>query len=229
MIKINNNVLNSPDYILVDAGENRRAKKRIVEEVKVYGANGDYVIHDGAFESYDRELSFSVSSFKKVQDLNKILKDIENEIEFDYVDNSKYYADLVEFNFSKQGSKRFFVVLKMKFNPFRYENENDEIFTKSGAITNIGNVFSEPIIEIFGNGISSLTIGKQTIHLNLNEKATIDCRHLKQNIYDKDGNVKNSIRIRGSFFEIQPGKNGVIFNNDFITKVNIHGNWRWDI
>ena len=36
MIKINNNILNSPDYILVDAGENRKAKKRIVEEVKVY-------------------------------------------------------------------------------------------------------------------------------------------------------------------------------------------------
>ena len=72
----------------------------------------------------------------------------------------------------------------------------------------------------------SLTIGTQTMILNLDTKACIDCRHLKQNVYDKYGNVRNSIRIRGGFFEIKPGLNGVATSGN-VTAVKIYGNWRY--
>ena len=62
--------------------------------------------------------------------------------------------------------------------------------------------------------------------LNVDTKAKIDCRHKKQNVYDKYGNVRNSIRVRGGFFEIQPGRSGVAISGN-VTSVKIWGNWRY--
>ena len=32
------------------------------------------------------------------------------------------------------------------------------------------------------------------MQLTIDTKATIDCRHKKQNVYDKNGNLKNTLR-----------------------------------
>lgn len=229
MIKINNTTLESPDYVVTDIGEIQVAKKRIAEEGNIYGANGKYIIHDEGYESSERVIKISVSDFEKVTTLEKILKTFENEIEFDYLKNSKFIADLVDIVYTKYGLHRWMVSIKLIFHPFRYSLDSGlTILTNKGTVNNIGAVFSEPIIEIEGDGEVSLTIGSQTMVLKLDEKARIDCRHLKQNIYDKNDNVKNSIRIRGGFFEIKPGVNGVTTSGD-VTGLKIHGNWRWRV
>ena len=68
--------------------------------------------------------------------------------------------------------------IKLKMHPFRYLN-NDAVvtLTGNGTVNNPGTVYSEPVITIEGNGDVSLTIGKQTIQLTIDTKATIDCRH----------------------------------------------------
>lgn len=229
MIKINNVILSPAVFVLVDGGEIQVAKKRVAENTTIYGANGNYVVHDGAFESQERTLKFSVLNFEKVMELSNLFTDFENTIEFDYLKNSKYYADLVEITYQKQGIERWLVNVQLRFNPFRYSND-EEIITigSSGSINNIGNVFSEPEIEIEGNGEVSLTIGSQIMRLNLDTKAYIDCRHMKQNVYDKDRNLKNSIRLSGGFFEIKPGLNGIATQGN-VTRINIKGNWRWRV
>ena len=229
MIKINNVILSPADFVLLDGGEIQVAKKRVAENTTIYGANGNYVVYDGAFESQERTLKFSVSNFEKVIELSNLFQDVENTIEFDYLKNSKYYADLVEITYQKQGIERWLVNVQLRFNPFRYSND-EEIITigSSGSINNIGNVFSEPEIEIEGNGEVSLTIGSQIMRLNLDTKAYIDCRHMKQNVYDKDRNLKNSIRLSGGFFEIKPGLNGIATQGN-VTRINIKGNWRWRV
>ena len=107
----------------------------------------------------------------------------------------------MDISFGKKGNKRWTVSVKLRFAPFRYLSDNGlNTIGTSGTINNPGDVFSEPIIEIEGNGEVSLTIGLQTMILNLDTKAIIDCRHKKQNVYDKNRVLKNSIRIRGGFF-----------------------------
>lgn len=71
--------------------------------------------------------------------------------------------------------------IKLKMHPFRYLN-NDAVvtLTGNGTVNNPGTVYSEPVITIEGNGDVSLTIGKQTMQLTIDTKATIDCRHKKQ-------------------------------------------------
>ena len=161
--------------------------------------------------------------------MSNLFNDFDNEIEFDYLKLSRYYADLVDITYSKNGKSRWLVNVKLRFNPFRYTIESTETkLTTRGTINNIGNVFSEPIIEIEGSGEVSLTIGVQSMFLNLDSKAIIDCRHRKQNVYDKNNVVKNSIRKKGGFFEIQPGLQGVATNGN-VTSIKIKGNWRWRI
>jgi len=229
MVKINNVNLPPKDYVLVDGGEIQVAKKRVTEESEIYGANGTYVIHDGAYKSQERVLKFSAVNFAKVVELGNLFNDFDNEIEFDYLKLSRYYADLVDITYSKNGKSRWIVNVKLRFNPFRYTTENTETrLTTRGTINNIGNVFSEPVIEIEGSGEVSLTIGVQSMFLNLDSKAIIDCRHRKQNVYDKNNVVKNSIRKKGGFFEIPPGLQGVATNGN-VTSIKIKGNWRWRI
>lgn len=229
MVKINNVILPPKDYVLVDGGEIQVAKKRVTEESEIYGANGTYVVHDGAYKSQERVLKFSAVNFAKVVELSNLFNDFDNEIEFDYLKLSRYYADLVDITYSKNGKSRWIVNVKLRFNPFRYTTENTETrLTTRGTINNIGNVFSEPVIEIEGSGEVSLTIGVQSMFLNLDSKAIIDCRHRKQNVYDKNNVVKNSIRKKGGFFEIPPGLQGVATNGN-VTSIKIKGNWRWRI
>lgn len=229
MVKINNVILPPKDYVLVDGGEIQVAKKRVTEESEIYGANGTYVVHDGAYKSQERVLKFSAVNFAKVVELSNLFNDFDNEIEFDYLKLSRYYADLVDITYSKNGKSRWIVNVKLSFNPFRYTTENTETrLTTRGTINNIGNVFSEPVIEIEGSGEVSLTIGVQSMFLNLDSKAIIDCRHRKQNVYDKNNVVKNSIRKKGGFFEIPPGLQGVATNGN-VTSIKIKGNWRWRI
>lgn len=229
MIKINDVILPPKDYVLVDGGEIQVAKKRISEENKIYGTNGTYIVYDDAFESQERALKISAVNFAKVIELSNLLKDFDNTIEFDYLKTSKYYADLIDITFNKQGNSRWLVNVKLLFDPFRYTNESTEIrLTAKGTINNTGNVFSEPIIEIEGNGEVSLAIGSQIMFLNLDSKAIIDCRHRRQNIYDKNNVLKNSIRKKGGFFEIPPGLQGVVTTGN-VTSIKIKGNWRWRV
>ena len=113
--------------------------------------------------------------------------------------------------------------------PFRYpKNIAPVVLTSAGTIDNIGTVYSEPIIEIEGDGDVSLTIGKKTMYLTVNTKTTIDCRQGKQNIFNASGTVQNTLRKRGGFFEIPVGSNGVTVTGN-VRKVTIRPNWRYRV
>jgi len=120
MLKINGIEFNSDDYLLVEMGDIQTAKKRVVETVDIYGANGSYVVHDEGYESAERELVFSVKEFDKISKLRSAFNDFDNILEFDYISNSKYIADFVEMKYARQGKSRWLVTIKLVFDPFRY-------------------------------------------------------------------------------------------------------------
>ena len=113
--------------------------------------------------------------------------------------------------------------------PFRYPKSVEPVvLTSAGTIDNIGTVYSEPIIEIEGDGDISITIGNKTMYLLLKNKATVDCRQGRQNIYNATGSIQNTLRKRGGFFEIPVGRSGVTFTGN-IRKVTIRPNWRYKV
>ncbi|MBF0818318.1 phage tail protein [Streptococcus acidominimus] len=218
-----------PSCQLIDAGAVEGAAPRVAETATIYGANGKLSILDGAYDGYSRTLTFLVKSLADVQRLVETFRDEKNELEFEYQLGSLFYADFKSSRYKPYGLHYWTVDITLEMHPFRYMKDvEDVVLSSSGTVVNRGTVYSEPIIVLEGQGDVSLTIGKQTMRLTLDGKATIDCRHGEQVVLNKDGQIQNTIRKRGPFFEIATGRSGVTTSGN-VSKVTIKGNWRYKV
>lgn len=217
-----------PHCVVTDFGEAEAAKPH-AESVDVYGLNGSYRVLDGSYESYERTLSFYVPKLVDISTIVDKFQPKENVIEFSYQLGSYFYADFSGATYNRNGMHAWKIDVKLIMQPFRYQKSVDPVvLTASGTITNLGTIYSEPTIEIEGDGDISLTIGRKTMYLAIKTKATIDCRQGKQNIYNATGAVQNTLRKRGGFLEIPTGKVGVSFTGT-VRKITIRPNWRYKI
>lgn len=215
--------------IVMDFGKIKSANPRFAEKVTLHGVNGSYNLEDGAYESYERTFKIFIARYEDALTLIEKFQAVQNVLEFSYQLGSLFYADFLDAEISPKGKGGWEVSIKVEMQPFRYvKNVQDVVLAGSGTVTNPGTVYSEPIIVLEGSGDVSLTIGSQVMHLTLDTKATIDCRHKRQNVYDKNGAVKNTLRKRGPFFEIQPGRSGVAVSGN-VRKITIKGNWRYKV
>ena len=217
-----------PHCVVTDFGEAEAAKPH-AESVDVYGLNGSYRVLDGSYESYERTLSFYVPKLVDISPIVDKFQPKENVIEFSYQLGSYFYADFSGATYNRNGMHAWKIDVKLIMQPFRYQKSVDPVaLTASGTINNLGTIYSEPIIEVEGDGDISLTIGRKTMYLAIKTKATIDCRQGKQNIYNATGAVQNTLRKRGGFLEIPTGKVGVSFTGT-VRKITIRPNWRYKI
>ena len=217
-----------PHCVVTDFGEAEAAKPH-AESVDVYGLNGSYRVLDGSYESYERTLSFYVPKLVDISTIVDKFQPKENVIEFSYQLGSYFYADFSGATYNRNGMHAWKIDVKLIMQPFRYQKIVDPVvLTASGTINNLGTIYSEPIIEIEGDGDISLTIGRKTMYLAIKTKATIDCRQGKQNIYNATGAVQNTLRKRGGFLEIPTGKVGISFTGT-VRKITIRPNWRYKI
>ena len=217
-----------PHCVVTDFGEVEAAKPH-AESVDVYGLNGSYRVLDGSYESYERTISFYVPKLVDISTIVDKFQPKENVIEFSYQLGSYFYADFSGATYNRNGMHAWKIDVKLIMQPFRYQKSVEPlILTASGTINNLGTIYSEPIIEIEGDGDISLPIGRKTMYLAIKTKATIDCRQGKQNIYNATGAVQNTLRKRGGFLEIPTGKVGVSFTGT-VRKITIRPNWRYKI
>lgn len=217
-----------PHCVVTDFGEIEAAKPH-AESVDVYGLNGSYRVLDGSYESYERTVSFYVPKLVDISTIVDKFQPKENVIEFSYQLGSYFYADFSGATYNRNGMHAWKIDVKLIMQPFRYQKTVEPVvLTASGTINNLGTIYSEPIIEIEGDGDVSLTIGRKTMYLAIKAKATIDCRQGKQNIYNATGAVQNTLRKRGGFLEIPTGKVGVSFTGN-VRKITIRPNWRYKI
>ena len=217
-----------PNCYVVDFGEVSGAEPS-GEVASLHGVNGSYRILDGSFKSYERTFKFYI---KKLTDISVIVDKFQsndNILEFSYHPESVFYANFLTATYKPNGNHAWELTIKLTMQPFRYpKSVAPVVLTSAGTIDNIGTVYSEPIIEIEGDGDISLTIGRKTMYLTVNTKATIDCRQRKQNIYNATGAVQNTLRKRGGFFEIPVGTSGVTYTGN-VRKVTIKPNWRYKV
>ncbi|ALD72716.1 adenylosuccinate synthetase [Streptococcus gordonii] len=217
------------DSVVTDFGDIKGAIPRYDEQKKLYGTNGQYNIEDGAYDGYERTLKIFVKRYEDAQAIINAFNKLDNVLEFSYQPDSIHYADLLDSEISLHGQNNWIVSIRVYQHPFRYtKNVQDVVLGSSGTVTNPGTVYSEPIITIEGQGEVTLTIGNQTMVLNLSGGAKIDCRQRKQNVYTLNGQLQNTIRVRGPFFELKPGISGITTAGN-VSKIKIQGNWRYRI
>lgn len=215
--------------IVVDFGTIHSATPRFSEQLKPFGMNGSYNQEEGTFENYERTIRIFIERFSDLSILIEKFKAVGNQLEFSNQPDSHFYADLLDTEIEQKGMYGWELSIKLDMQPFRYPKDVAPIvLTSAGTIENIGTVYSEPIIEIEGDGDISLTIGRKTMYLTVSTKATIDCRQGKQNIYNATGAVQNTLRKRGGFFEIPVGTSGVTYTGN-VRKVTIKPNWRYKV
>ena len=218
-----------PHSVVTDFGVSECAEPKTSETTEIYGMNGTYRDLDGSYKSYERTVSFYLP---KLIDISTVIEKFNNginEIEFGYQPGSLFFAEYISASYHSNGPHAYTLDVKLLMQPFRYPKDVEPVvLTSAGTIDNIGTVYSEPIIEIEGDGDISLTIGRKTMYLTVNTKATIDCRQGKQNIYNATGAVQNTLRKRGGFFEIPVGRSGVTFTGN-VRKVTIKPNWRYKV
>lgn len=217
-----------PHCVVTDFGEIEAAKPH-AESVDVYGLNGSYRVLDGSYESYERTISFYVPKLVDISTIVDKFQPKENVIEFSYQLGSYFYADFSGATYNRNGMHAWKIDVKLIMQPFRYQKDvAPVVLTASGTANNPGTIYSEPVIEVEGDGDISLTIGRKTMYLTIKTKATIDCRQGKQNIYNATGAVQNTLRKRGGFLEIPTGKVGISFTGT-VRKITIRPNWRYKI
>ena len=215
-----------PGCIVTDFGKVEAAKPK-GEKATLYGVNGSYRVLDGSFDSYERTVILHVKKMVEISSILDKFQSNDNVLEFSYQLGSLFYANFVTASFEPFGNHAWKLEIKLDMQPFRYQKSVEPVvLTASGTINNPGTIYSEPIIEIEGNGDVSLTIGRKTMHLSIIGKATIDCRQGQQNIFNANGAVQNTLRKRGGFFEIPVGRNGVTYTGN-VRKVTIRPNWRY--
>ena len=217
-----------PNCYVVDFGEVSGAEPS-GEVASLHGVNGSYRILDGSFKSYERTFKFYI---KKLTDISVIVDKFQsndNILEFSYHPESVFYANFLTATYKPNGNHAWELTIKLTMQPFRYpKSVAPVVLTSAGTIDNIGTVYSEPIIEIEGDGDISITIGNKTMYLSLKNKVTVDCRQGRQNIYNATGSIQNTLRKRGGFFEIPVGRSGVTFTGN-VRKVTIRPNWRYKV
>ena len=215
--------------VVVDFGTIHSATPRFSEQIKPFGMNGSYNQEEGTFENYERTIRIFIERFSDLSILIEKFKAVGNQLEFSNQPDSLFFADLLDTEIEQKGMYGWELSIKLDMQPFRYPKDvAPVVLTSTGTIDNIGTVYSEPIIEIEGDGDISLTIGRKTMYLTVNTKATIDCRQGKQNIYNATGAVQNTLRKRGGFFEIPVGTSGVAYTGN-VRKVTIKPNWRYKV
>lgn len=215
--------------VVTDFGTIHSASPRFSEQLKLFGMNGSYNQEEGTFDNYERTIRIFFERFSNLATLVEKFKAVGNRLEFSYQPDSVFYADLLDTEITPKGMYGWELAIKLDMQPFRYQKNSEPIvFTASGTISNPGSVYSEPVIEVEGDGDISLTIGRKTMYLAIKTKATIDCRQGKQNIYNATGAVQNTLRKRGGFFEIPPGNSGIAFVGN-VRKVTIKPNWRYKV
>ncbi|WP_346742830.1 phage tail protein [uncultured Streptococcus sp.] len=217
-----------PNCYVVDFGEVSGAEPR-GEVASLHGVNGSYRILDGSYNSYERTFKFYI---KKLTDISVIVDKFQsndNILEFSYHPESVFYANFLTATYKPNGNHAWELTIKLTMQPFRYpKSVAPVVLTSAGTIDNIGTVYSEPVLEIEGDGDVSITIGNKTMYLSLKNKATVDCRQGRQNIYNATGAIQNTLRKRGSFFKIPIGRSGVTFTGN-VRKVTIRPNWRYKV
>ena len=229
MVINNFNTSTIPKCVVTDFGTVEAAKPKVAENPNLFGVNGAFRVLDGAYESYERTITFYVARQTDIATIVEKFKPEDNIVEFSYQANSFFYAEFVGATYKPHGMHGWRLEIKLVMQPFRYmKNPPTFTATSSTTITNMGNVYSEPIVEVEGSGDVLLTINGISMYLTVNRKVTIDCRHKKQNIYNADMAIQNTLRKRGGFFQLKTGHNGIVWTGN-VRSVKIYPNWRFII
>lgn len=198
---------------------------------EIDGVDGD-TINKLGYGAYDKTFEIGLSYNYKIDDVIEYFN-TQGQITFSN-EPDKYYnfATLNQIDFEKLlRFKKAKITIHVQ--PFKYSNiESTKIFTfteesQNLIVRNNGNIYSKPIITLFGSGTINLSInGIEVFIINLNGSMVLDTQ--SQNAYDPNTKVFLNRYVAGDFknLYLQVGANTISWTGN-ITKVEIDYCSRW--
>ena len=198
---------------------------------EIDGVDGD-VINKLGYGAYDKTFEIGLSYNYNVDDVIEYFN-TEGKITFSN-EPDKYY------NFTTLNQIDFEKLIRFKkakitihVQPFKYSNiesTKDYTFTESNqslVVRNNGNIYSKPIITIFGSGAIELSLnGIQVFTISLTGAMVLDTQ--SQNAYDPSTKAFLNRYVTGDFknLYLSVGKNTISWTGN-VTQVNIDYCSRW--
>ena len=135
-------------------------------------------------------------------------------------------ANQISFEKILRGNPHRSFAVSFRCQPFLYLRDvGDVTITESGTeLNNPGQVFSEPVIHIYGSGVIDLLVNRQLVEVSIasgDTHITLDSV-LKEAHCDQKN--RNS-RMTGSFPVLSPGENTISWSGD-VSQIVITPNWR---
>lgn len=218
-----------PFDIFVQENDGINKAKRKVKLFSSNAMSGAIAKDYGTYETVDKVYKFYVKS-NNTKDFSLLMSWLEGQGQLIASDNPERYYEVLDVSAVKSRLDEvdgYEFDVTFTCNPFSLPlNDDVRIFESNGVLDNNSGYVMYPKVTVYGNSETptTLTIGKQVIHLKkIDTEIIIECQHGKQNIYDKQGFLLNSI-MKGNFFEVQKGKNGVVLGNG-ISKIEILCRW----
>lgn len=203
-----------------------KAPQRILRE-EIDGRNGDIITELG-YGAYDKTMEIGLFGN---YDIDKVIAFFNSKgtIEFSNELGKLYNFTIVdEIDFESLLKFRE-ATIKIHVQPFKYSTTETPISissTTAQTITNLGNIYSKPILDIKGTGVVGVKLGGTQI-------LEVDCTNNSEIIIDTDLmeaytplNVLANRDITGDYdsFKLNVGNNTIQFTGDFtsasITKVS---------
>ena len=198
---------------------------------EIDGVDGD-IINKLGYSAYDKSFEIGLSYNYNVDDVIEYFN-TEGKITFSN-EPDKYY------NFTMLNQIDFEKLLRFKkakitihVQPFKYSNvESTKTYEFTGAtqslnVRNNGNIYSKPIITLYGNGTINLSLnGIEVFTISLNGSMVLDTE--SQNAYDPETLDFLNRYVIGDFknLYLKIGLNTLSWTGD-LTKVEINNCSRW--
>lgn len=200
--------------------------KRKYREIEIEGRDGKLYEDLETYEDIEISVEYNFLSNDYNNIMRKVKKWILNKTKLKFSDDLEYFYKIQKI--SIEGNERVWKRLgrfstKFTCKPFSYLEDGLNSITLTGNSLYNDYYISEPIYNITGNGMCTLTVNGKTMVANVGGNLTIDTELMLA--YRQDGIMQNT-SVTGKYEDLKlaEGDNSISITNGFI--LSVVPNWR---
>jgi len=209
--------------LVTDVGRRQKAAEQI-ERFEVPYRNGALTIRSDRYESYPREMRMVCTDKDAIGGINEWL-DGHGILRTDLDNGGFFVADVVS-GLEYENYLRDIDTFGVEFliEPFFYLDSGEIMITSTAAFSliNPGNIYSQPLITVYGSGYITLNINSQFVQLTgVETSITMDS---KLALCYRD-TLNMGAKMTGEYILMDTGTNNIEWTGS-VTKIEITPRWR---
>ena len=209
--------------LVMDVGRRQKAAEQI-EQFEVPYRNGALTIRSDRYDSYKRKMKMMCTDTDAIGGINEWL-DGHGVLRTDLDKDGFFIADVIS-GLEYENYLRDIDAFSVEFliEPFFYLDSGEIMITSTAAFSliNPGNIYSQPLITVYGSGDITLNINSQFVQLTgVETSITMDS---KLALCYRD-TLNMGAKMTGEYILMDTGTNNIEWTGS-VTKIEITPRWR---